>query len=279
MTFDQLAELVNKKFSVKGMVDLAELSQSPQAVYKFFYSLHQSEFSPTDRIVLYTSRDIPNSLLKHLYQATSFVDIGNWFILVCTATDVSHQLSQEVDQDPTPFQNLVIKLDQTKIIENNYHLPDTICAIPWMHMEIQNTGTMTPCCMNKGMVIGDINKDSLDDAFYGADMQRLRGQFLAGEKPKECARCWVNEDRGLSSIRIHNSKRLKKQFLLKYLDQPAITSLDIKFNNTCNFKCRICTPDSSSLVASEYKKFLNIPIKPQTNWAESDSFINQIVEN
>jgi MoaA/NifB/PqqE/SkfB family radical SAM enzyme len=52
--------------------------------------------------------------------------------------------------------------------------------------------------------------------------------------------------------------------------------LDIKFNNICNFKCRICSSGSSSLYAYEEHKFKGIPLVSQSNWGESDSFLTQI---
>jgi len=76
---------------------------------------------------------------------------------------------------------------------------------------------------------------------------------------------------------MHNVKRLKKNFLLKYLDQPQLATMDIKFNNTCNFKCRICSSESSSLFAVEEHKFRGIPLVSQTNWGESDEFISQMI--
>jgi MoaA/NifB/PqqE/SkfB family radical SAM enzyme len=72
---------------------------------------------------------------------------------------------------------------------------------------------------------------------------------------------------------------LKKDFLLKYLDQPQLATMDIKFNNTCNFKCRICSSVSSSLFAVEEHKFRGIPLITQDNWSESAEFISQMISH
>lgn len=281
MKIERLAEFLHKKYNVKGMLDLAELSRSPSAAHQFFYSLYQKEFEVNDRIVLYTSQNIPDELLIHLYQVANIVDISNWFVLICTINDISTQLetlAKDQSTDPVPFQSLEILFEDTAALENNYLLPDTICAVPWMHLEVRNNGTITPCCMSNGISLGNIETTPLDTAFNSHRMQELRGQFLSGQQPNECNRCWNIEKRGLSSIRIHNIKRLKKTFLLERLIEPAVSSIDIKFNNTCNFKCRICSPSSSSLLAAEAKKFLNIAVEPQSDWAESDKFIDQIIE-
>lgn len=281
MIITHLKIALGQKYSVKGLIDLAELTNSPTSAYQFFYSLHQVEFAVNDRIVIYTSLSaVPDSLLQHLYQAVNFVDISNWFILICSPADISQQLADAASKyssDPVSFQHFKVLLEQTATLSDQYHLPDTICAIPWTHLEIKNEGTITPCCMSRGITIGDITSSTLDNAFFSDQMESLRKQFLTGKKPTECNSCWKNEDRGLTSIRIHNIKRLKKQFLLQHLEKPTITSIDIKFNNTCNFKCRVCSPTSSSLIAAEHKKFLNIPIKKQSNWSESDNFIEQLI--
>jgi MoaA/NifB/PqqE/SkfB family radical SAM enzyme len=279
MNTTPLKTVLDTKYSVKGMIDLGDLTASPGAAYQFFYSLHQPAFDVNDRIVIYTSNSVSTELLQHLYQAANFVDISNWFILICSPEDIFQQLADAANNyssDPIPFQHFKIPVGQSNPLLDQYYLPDTICAIPWMHLEIRNGGSITPCCMSNGPPIGNIASTTLDDAFSSDYMKSLRKQFLAGQKPKECDSCWKNESRGLSSIRTHLTKRLKKQFVLERLEKPLVTSIDIKFNNTCNFKCRICGPSSSSLIATEHKKFLNIPIAPQTNWSESSSFIQQL---
>lgn len=278
MTVDQLSSILEKKYAIKGIVDLADLSTTPQAAYKFFYSVYQTEFAHNDRIVLYSSKEVPESFLEYLHKVVNFVDISNWFILLCTSNTVA-DVSSRYSSDPVPFQQLTVALNETNEFSNGYILPDTICAIPWMNAEIRSTGDITPCCMTDGISLGNINNTTINDAFNNYKIQDLRNQLLAGEKPSCCDRCWNTESKGLSSIRMHNAKRLTKQFFLSQLDKPSITSIDIKFNNTCNFKCRICNPQSSSLFAAEQKKFLGIDIRAQNKWEESDSFINQVVEH
>lgn len=280
MTITELSQFLNSKYSVKAMIDLSDLSQTPWAAYRFFYKLYQTEFADLDRIVLYTSQEIPDSLIQHLYEMSEAVDISNFFVLICTTTDISQRL-KTLAKDKTlwgSFQNFNSTLEKTKFFEDCYSLPNTICAIPWMHAEIKHDGAITPCCQSEGIKLGNIIDTSLDDAFHSPTMKNLRSQFLAGEKPKACNDCWQRESRKLSSVRTHNITRLRKDFFLEYLEQPKITTLDLKFNNTCNFKCRICNPNNSSLIATEHKKFFNLNISPQSNWSESKNFLDQMVK-
>lgn len=277
MTQDQLLKNLSQQFNVIGFVDLADLIAAPNSAYKFFKSHHKSVYDHNDRIVIYSNSPISDSILKHLYQTANIIDISIWFVLLVTKDNITDQLKHACDQyssDSIPFQNLQFDLVDSQPLVENFHLPETMCAIPWSNIEIKQTGTITPCCMSNGQ-FGNIQTDSLIDVFHGSQMQKLRQDLLSGHKPKVCQGCWDKEDQGLTSIRQHNIKRLRDPFMTKFLDDPQISYLDIKFNNTCNFKCRICAPESSSLIANERHKFLGIRIIPQNKWSEQDQFIDQ----
>lgn len=281
MNLSQLRKFLQKKYNIISLTDISDLSNAPNAAYKFFHNIYKTSYSKDDRIILYTVHDIQEEFLRHLYKTVNFLGIGNFFIVLCTPRNYDYLLRSCADkfsEDKQPFSNFVISLDKSLPIESKFTLPDTICAVPWTNIEIRNNGKIHDCCMARSDPVGDIKNTSIKDAFNNSKMQELRKRFLSGEKPKECIACWANEDRGLSSIRTHNISRLKNKFLLHTLDNPQITSLDIKFNNTCNFKCRICNPTFSSMYAAEQNKVLNIPIKPQIKWEESEEFLNQVIE-
>jgi MoaA/NifB/PqqE/SkfB family radical SAM enzyme len=80
-------------------------------------------------------------------------------------------------------------------------------------------------------------------------MIELREQFLKGEKPKTCQRCWDEENSGRASKRINSKIRLSD--MINDVDFSKTTSdnlifLDLKLGNICNLKCRICGSWSSS---------------------------------
>lgn len=277
----ELEQQLKSEFNVKVMCDIGEMSTSPNGLFKLLHSIYQDSYGPADRIVFYTSQVLPNSFLQHLYETVNFIDISNWFVLICGPAELAAPVEsccKEFSHDPVPFQLKAVDLLPTKSIEDKFFLPDTICAIPWTNLEIRTDGGFTPCCMSSGgSKLGNIKNITLEQAFHSKVMQDLRNSLLAGEKPDVCQACWKVEEKNLTSIRVHNIKRLKKDFLLRYLDQPQVATLDVKFNNTCNFKCRICHPDSSSLFALEEHKFLGTPLVIQDNWSESEDFINQMI--
>jgi MoaA/NifB/PqqE/SkfB family radical SAM enzyme len=84
-------------------------------------------------------------------------------------------------------------------------------------------------------------------------MRELRQEFLAGQKPQTCRKCWNEERGGRTSKRMHTLDRLKhvlgKQTWTE--DAKPLMFLDLKLGNICNLKCRICGSWSSSQFAAE----------------------------
>jgi radical SAM protein with 4Fe4S-binding SPASM domain len=278
---DKIKNTLSKKYEVLCFIDIADLADSPGKTLKLFRSLYCECYDHNQRIILYSSYHIENQFIEHIYEFADFVDISNFFILFVTKENIQEQLDeccQTSSNDSVSFQNIVSELPDTKKINYNFRLPDTICAIPWTHLEITNNGDISPCCMSSDLVLGNILDTKLTDAFYSDKMQDFRNRFLNGEQPKECKSCWKLEEKNLSSIRTHNIKRLKEKFLTSYLDNPSIISTDIKFGNACNFKCRICNSKSSSLFAQEEHKYKKIPLVKHNLWEESQTFFDQITE-
>jgi hypothetical protein len=276
MKLDQLKVILEKKFNIVTFIDLADLTVNYSAAYQFFKLVRRDEYPDNSRIVIYSSHHVNDKLIRHLYKTTEFVDVGNWFVLFCTPSGSSEIIKKNCIQDTDTFQHFPVTLDETKELHDNFYLPETFCAIPWHNIEIKQNGVITPCCVSQ-FEAGNINIDTIDYTF-NHKFQNLRNALLSGNKPKECKRCWDTEDQGITSIRQHNVKRLTDVLLTETIINPTIKSLDIKFQNTCNFKCLICGPESSSLHVQEQSKYNKIPITPQLKWSESQQFIDQINE-
>jgi MoaA/NifB/PqqE/SkfB family radical SAM enzyme len=140
------------------------------------------------------------------------------------------------------------------------NLPNkTFCVLPWISLEASPIGTVRPCCLSDDEILDDEgNKFELATADFAAiqnsrHMQELRGQFLAGQKPQTCRKCWNEERGGRTSKRMHTLDRLKhvlgEQTWTK--DAKPLMFLDLKLGNICNLKCRICGSWSSSQFAAE----------------------------
>lgn len=136
---------------------------------------------------------------------------------------------------------------------------DKFCVLPWISLEASPIGTVRPCCLADDEILDNTgNKFSLLTANF-ADIQNsnnmrdLRQQFLAGEKPQTCRKCWNEERAGRTSKRMHTLDRLKHVIGNTEWTEDAkpLMFLDLKLGNICNLKCRICGSWSSSQFATE----------------------------
>ena len=272
MSIAELRQYLSERYTLKCFVDLEHISTSPSCAYKQFQTCYQEVFDNNTRLVFYTTDVIPEKLLHHLDQAASLIDISNCFILICSPYDISEQL-----QSINPFETLQLDFEKTRALQNNYFVPDTLCPMPWMHLEVSTQGEIRPCCVYS-QPIAHVKDSSLQDVFYNNTLSKLRQEFLDGKKPTGCEYCWSRESKGLTSDRTYHMRLLKTELLTKSLDSPKINSLDLKPGNTCNFKCRICGPKNSSLFAQEVSNLQNIPLKV-FNWVEDNpKTINEILE-
>jgi len=140
---------------------------------------------------------------------------------------------------------------------------DQFCVLPWISLEASPVGTVRPCCLADDEIVdNDGDKFELDTADFSAiqnsnHMHKLRTQFLAGQKPNTCRKCWNEEDAGRTSKRMHTLDRLKHSLKDERWNSDAkpLMFLDLKLGNICNLKCRICGSWSSSQFAAEEISF------------------------
>jgi MoaA/NifB/PqqE/SkfB family radical SAM enzyme len=139
-------------------------------------------------------------------------------------------------------------------------LPEKICMLPWISIETSPIGTARPCCLAVDEITKldgtkySLRENTLEEIYHSDYMQDLRKDFLAGNKPETCRRCWDEEASGRTSKRMNSRVRLKE-----YYDQvdwqntnpDQLWFIDLKLGNICNLKCRICGSWSSSKWAQE----------------------------
>lgn len=136
---------------------------------------------------------------------------------------------------------------------------DRFCVLPWISIEASPIGTVRPCCLADDEIMDDNGEKfslataDLDVVRNAAQMQSLRQQFLAGEQPQTCRKCWNEERAGRTSKRMHTLDRLKHMIADEPWTRDArpLMFVDLKLGNICNLKCRICGSWSSSQFATE----------------------------
>jgi MoaA/NifB/PqqE/SkfB family radical SAM enzyme len=139
-------------------------------------------------------------------------------------------------------------------------LPEKICILPWISVETSPIGSARPCCLADDEITQsngekyNLLQHSLSEIYHSEYMQDLRKQFLNGEKPKTCRRCWDEEAAGRTSKRINSRIRLKEYYDnidFNNTNPDQLWFIDLKLGNICNLKCRICGSWSSSKWAKE----------------------------
>lgn len=152
---------------------------------------------------------------------------------------------------------------------------NTFCALPWINLSTDVNGSLRPCCKfaqpspENEYQLPNMKEGSLDILWNDIRYQRLRQAFLDGKKPKECQSCWDEEAAGMASFRVQFAK--DKNIRLDNLEFLPIVnygprSLDLKLNNVCNLKCRICGTQASSTYLKEYQERLQIKIEDGAYW-------------
>jgi MoaA/NifB/PqqE/SkfB family radical SAM enzyme len=141
---------------------------------------------------------------------------------------------------------------------------DKFCVLPWVSLETSPIGTVRPCCLAEEEIPDnnnnkfDLNTAKFGDIQHSNYMQDLRQQFLNGQQPQTCRKCWREERAGRTSKRMHTLDRLKHMIPDQSWTQDAkpLLFLDLKLGNICNLKCRICGSWSSSTFAAEELNFI-----------------------
>lgn len=141
------------------------------------------------------------------------------------------------------------------------------CVLPWIGLNVDVDGRLNPCCKYQQEL--DIRERdtlknvTLKQAYNSERWQSLRKAFLNGEQPVPCKICWEEEKSGVESYRQHflNTDKVDYSFVdfnQVVVDHPLV--VDLKLNNVCNLKCRICNPYASSTYGKEYQQLYNTTI-------------------
>lgn len=132
----------------------------------------------------------------------------------------------------------------------------TFCLHPFTGLATREDGAIKVCC--RSAPISNIKDESLEEAWNNKNMKRIRKQVLNNERPLECQSCFDLEDQGVTSLRQRHINDYSPESRIN-LYPSAVDSLEedysmpfefptmeIKLNNLCNLKCRMCNPLDST---------------------------------
>lgn len=290
--FDKTLDNLNQTYNVKGQFRLSKFYQpdGKKHLYNWLRSIYQPVYENLDRIVIiqdcvdsYQYDDLPGSAVTCLQQYLAKIDISNFFvILITTNNNVARELElvqQLYSTDSTAIQHILIDGQYIKNIENS---KDTFCALPWMHLYVGPDANVLPCCQaDHQYPMGNLQVDTLKNIVNSKEFVALRRNMLLGKKSKECKTCYTQEDANLVSRRISNNRKWKiipeecnqdgtvDMFLPKYLD--------IRLNNICNLKCRMCSDYFSSSIAQENYQLYKTKL-PVLNNLQKTNLLSDVME-
>ena len=128
---------------------------------------------------------------------------------------------------------------------------------PFTGLATREDGAIKACC--RSHPVGFIGNESLEEIWNNDTMKRIRKQVLNNERPPECEPCFSLEDQGVVSLRQRHVEghipeariKLYPNALSRLEDDYSmpfeIPTMEVKLNNLCNLKCRMCNPmDSTS---------------------------------
>lgn len=135
------------------------------------------------------------------------------------------------------------------------------CIVPWTWLASLPNGDVTPCCFNQD-VVGNFYQQSVDEIWNSKKMRKLRVDMFRKNLPIECQYCQQVEDLGGESRRDVYNRMLGKHFDEVEentnddgsVKEVKIAGWDWRLSNKCNFSCRYCIPDWSSVINNNVEK-------------------------
>lgn len=225
-------------------------SQSLLEIRQQFESLRKDAFDPSDRIVItqdtadeYPYIDGVGTKLIEIQKIINQVDISNCFILLVTPNpDIAYEIdfvTRYYSVDTTPIRFHIIDGDYKKTIKR---YPNTACKKLWNHFYVGTDGNINPCCLaDHRFPLGSIDQNAVS-TIISDQANQIRHHMTQGYRTRACAACYEKEDSGIQSAREECDPRAMK---------VDVRDIDIRLNNICNFKCRMCSEYFSSAIQQE----------------------------
>tara|TARA_B100000123_G_C25722492_1_gene425264 strand:+ start:132 stop:1523 length:1392 start_codon:yes stop_codon:yes gene_type:complete len=168
----------------------------------------------------------------------------------------------------------------------------TFCMAPWTHTFLSPQMERRLCCSSRedsqnfkqyidtlpknNLPTSKINLQTLEQHWNSDYMKAVRLKLMAGEEIPQCQVC-NHKLLSVATYRSHFNKLYEKQIdeAFEKTNQDGstnmqVTSWDYRFNNLCNFKCRMCGDMLSSSWEAENRKHEPEIYEKDKIWGRSD---------
>lgn len=143
---------------------------------------------------------------------------------------------------------------------------NTWCINAEHSLTVGTSGDVRICCMVENSLKDDTGKyfnvetSTLQEIYNSTAINKVRENLRNGIKDPTCKKCWDEESAG------RRSKRLRDNDVKKFNSSGDLKILELNLGNTCNIKCRTCSPWSSSQWIREYFDIKHKPTNPNAEW-------------
>lgn len=130
---------------------------------------------------------------------------------------------------------------------------DAFCPMLWtnhrINLKYAGSNWAAPCCQFRGQ--------PADGFGYNNSVNReVRRHIMEGKRHPGCVQCWEDEASNRESLRLETIRKYPNVGI-EMTDSDGTTQklpvrLDIKFDNPCNLKCRMCNPNASNQIEKEF---------------------------
>lgn len=137
--------------------------------------------------------------------------------------------------------------------------PEHFCIAPFQSIRQNPQGRNSPCAFGAGE--WDQKNLTPVERWHSQELNNLRREFLQGNKPKECHRCWAEEDAGKKSLRQRQYDYFPDDYqnLIRsgsWIAGPKTAVF--KTSNVCNLACRSCGAWDSNSFTQEGQHYADV---------------------
>lgn len=132
---------------------------------------------------------------------------------------------------------------------------EAFCPLAWNGIYIQPDGSVDNCCVSKNK-LGNLNQQSIEEIIHDKRSKSVRQQMLDGNIVSGCSYCYPDKKtKPTHRENLIDFYRDRGTDLYGSVDNFNLRYIDIRLRNTCNYGCIYCSPELSSTIAQEQKKF------------------------
>ena len=150
----------------------------------------------------------------------------------------------------------------------------TFCPVPWTGFYMEPDGGVKPCVLSNDY-IGNINKTNIQDILQGTENTDIKQALIENKPHSNCSNCYKLEQGktgfNVRSDRYYYLKALARVPYTAYNSMDTtLSTVDIRWRNTCNLACVYCSPELSST----WEKELNATVTVnETQLAKTKQYV------